>query len=75
MTRQKKHEDWAEKAREEIGKGTQMTALRFQGEGSIRHPRPPFGDPKINKDDHSPERHFAYSASLCVGMTYLMARK
>ena len=30
MTRQKEQEDWAEKTREEIGKGNQMTALRFQ---------------------------------------------
>ena len=31
MTRQKEQEDWAEKnKREEIGKGNQMTALRFQ---------------------------------------------
>ena len=36
------------KAREEIGKGNQMTALRFQtGVGNIRHPRPPFGGPDI----------------------------
>ena len=31
------------KTRVEIGKGNQMTALRFQ-EGDIRHPRPPFRD-------------------------------
>ena len=30
MTRQKEQEDQAEKTREEIGKGNQMTALRFQ---------------------------------------------
>ena len=29
--------------REEIGKGNQMTALRFQTEENIRPPRPPFG--------------------------------
>ena len=28
---------------EETGKGNQMTALRFQIGGDIRHPRPPFG--------------------------------
>ena len=32
------------RTREEIAKGNQMTALRFQtGGGDIRHPRPPFG--------------------------------
>ncbi len=30
MTRQKEQEDQAEKTRQEIGKGNQMTALRFQ---------------------------------------------
>ena len=33
MTRQKEQEDKAEKTREEIGKGNQMTALRFQTGG------------------------------------------
>ena len=31
------------RAREEIAKWNQMTALRFQTGGDIRHPRPPFG--------------------------------
>ena len=34
MTRQKEQEDEAEKTREEIGKGNQMTALRFQTGGT-----------------------------------------
>ena len=33
MTRQKEQEDQAEKTREDIGKGNQMTALRFQTGG------------------------------------------
>ena len=33
MTRQKKQEDQAEETRQEIGKGNQMTALRFQTGG------------------------------------------
>ena len=32
-----------EKQTEETGKGNQITALRFQTGGDIRHPRPPFG--------------------------------
>ena len=43
MTRQKEQEDQAEKTREEIGKGNQMTALRFQTGDVIRHPWLPFG--------------------------------
>ena len=31
------------RTREEIAKWNQMTALRFQTGGDIRHPRPPFG--------------------------------
>ena len=31
------------RTREEIAKWNQMTALRFQTWGNIRHPRPPFG--------------------------------
>ena len=43
MTRQKEQEDKAEKTRKEIGKGNQMTALRFQTGGDfIRHSWPPF---------------------------------
>ena len=30
------------RTREEIAKWNQMTALRFQTGGDIRHPRPPF---------------------------------
>ena len=40
MTRQKEQEDQAEKTIEEIGKGNQMTALRFQTGDDIRHPWP-----------------------------------
>ena len=40
MTRQKEQEDLAEKKSEGTGKGNQMTALRFQTGGDIRHPRP-----------------------------------
>ena len=43
MTRQKEQEDQAEKTREEIGKGNQMTALRFQTGRDIRHFWPPLG--------------------------------
>ena len=32
-----------QKNKEEIGKGNQMTALRFQTGEHIRHPWPPFG--------------------------------
>ena len=39
MTRQKEQEDQVEKTREEIGKGNQMTALRFQTGG--RHQTSP----------------------------------
>ena len=31
------------RTREEIAKWNQMTALKFQTDGDIRHPRPPFG--------------------------------
>ena len=31
------------RTREEIAKWNQMTALRFQTGGDIRHPQPPFG--------------------------------
>ena len=41
MTGQKEQEDWAEK-QEETEKGNQMTALRLQAWGRIRHPLPPF---------------------------------
>ena len=35
--------DLGRRTREEIAKWNQMTALRFQTRGDIRHPRPPFG--------------------------------
>ena len=38
--------------REEIAKWNQMTALRFQTGGDIRHPRPPFGG--------ATARHYAF---------------
>ena len=34
------------RTREEIAKWNQVTALRFQTGGDIRHPRPPFGGKK-----------------------------
>ena len=47
MTRQKEQEDQAEKTREEIGKGNQMTALRFHtGKGHQTSPASLQGIPK-----------------------------
>ena len=40
------------RTREEIAKWNQMTALRFQTGGDIRHPRPPFGG--------ATARHYAF---------------
>ena len=37
------------RTREEIVKWNQMTALRFQMGGDIRHPRPPFGGDQKNR--------------------------
>ena len=34
------------RTRQEIAKWNQMTALRFQTRGDIRHPQPPFGGEK-----------------------------
>ena len=44
MTRQKEQEDWAEKTREEIGKGIKWQPWDSrQEQQDIRHPWPPFG--------------------------------
>ena len=44
------------RTREEIVKWNQMTALRFQTGGDIRHPRPPFGMKKRQRERESGNR-------------------
>ena len=53
--------------REEIAKWNQMTALRFQTGGDIRHPRPPFGG---YYRYHSYLSSFILETKTTLGATY-----
>ena len=43
------------KTREDIAKWNQMTAMRFQTGGDIRHPRPPFGEEMLTMLARAPK--------------------
>ena len=52
------------KTREEIVKWNQMTVLRFQTRGDIRHPRPPSGAHTHHQRERERERENSLSLPL-----------